>query len=918
MNTTKQTRATKMLAASLGPALCLLFMAFNDTQAQAQWTTNGNNISNTNSGNVGIGTTSPAYKLDVTTNFRLTSDGTSHMFNWYPAITSSGTNYYKAFDINAYQLPISSGVTESGYRIGLGVQGFVSDNNFAGTLGYQYGIWARHGSNVAASGSRINNSYGVYIDSMTTANTTIDNLFGLYQASASAKNYFGGNVGIGTSSPSANLHVESSSSPTIRLVSTGDNVAYQRIKGSTGDWYVGLFGSADYSIGDITNSNTTYLTVKRTSGNVGLGTTSPGQRLTVAGNASGFASAIFNSHANGSGLYLAAGSDSLSALTIANAAQTTGRHQFLSDGNASLALGGGNVGIGTTSAGYKLDVYGPAGNYPGRVGSPDGYLLFGPANNGWSHFTTDRPRFYFNTGITVDTGNIGSYSQDLNLQTSGTTRLTINNSTGNVGIGATSSSYKVDVNGELNATGLRVNGTPVSTVASQWASGTGAISYTAGKVGIGTATPEYKLDVSQNFRLASDGTSHIANSYPAITSSGTNYYKAFDINAYQLPISSGVTESGYRIGLGVQGFVSDNYFAGTLGYQYGIWARHGSNVAASGSRINNSYGVYIDSMTTANTTIDNLFGLYQASPVAKNYFGGNVGIGTTASDFKLQVLSGAGAQYIFAASQAGVSNGYTIISDGTNLTHQWYNGGGEAMRLNSNGNVGIGTASANFKLQVLSGGGAQNIFAASQAGVSNGYTIVSDGTNLTHQWYSGAGEAMRLNSNGNIGIGNPSPQYKLDVNGTAHVTGNMTVDGNISAKYQDVAEWVPASEQLSAGTVVVLDSTKSNQVTSSSVSYDTRVAGVISEQPGIALGEKGEDKVLVATTGRVRVKVDASKGPIHIGDLLVTSDVSGVAMKSEPVEVAGRKMHMPGTLIGKALEPLEKGKGEILVLLSLQ
>ena len=66
------------------------------------------------------------------------------------------------------------------------------------------------------------------------------------------------------------------------------------------------------------------------------------------------------------------------------------------------------------------------------------------------------------------------------------------------------------------------------------------------------------------------------------------------------------------------------------------------------------------------------------------------------------------------------------------------------------------------------------------------------------------------------------------------------------------------------------------------------------------------------------MKVDASKGPIHIGDLLVTSDIPGVAMKSEPVEFAGRKMHMPGTLIGKALEPLEKGKGTILVLLSLQ
>src|SRR5207248_6069358 len=113
-------------------------------------------------------------------------------------------------------------------------------------------------------------------------------------------------------------------------------------------------------------------------------------------------------------------------------------------------------------------------------------------------------------------------------------------------------------------------------------------------------------------------------------------------------------------------------------------------------------------------------------------------------------------------------------------------------------------------------------------------------------------------------------------------------------------------------------STKSNQVTSSTVSYDTRVAGVVSEQPGIALGEKSDTKVLVASTGRVKVRVDASKGAIHIGDLLVTSDFPGVAMKSEPVNLGGVQLHRPGTLIGKALEPLEKGKGEILVLLSLQ
>jgi hypothetical protein len=74
-----------------------------------------------------------------------------------------------------------------------------------------------------------------------------------------------------------------------------------------------------------------------------------------------------------------------------------------------------------------------------------------------------------------------------------------------------------------------------------------------------------------------------------------------------------------------------------------------------------------------------------------------------------------------------------------------------------------------------------------------------------------------------------------------------------------------------AGTVVILDSSKSNQVIASTQPYDSRVAGVISLQPGLVLGEPGEGRVLVATTGRVKVKVDATNGPIKIGDLLVTS-----------------------------------------------
>jgi hypothetical protein len=129
---------------------------------------------------------------------------------------------------------------------------------------------------------------------------------------------------------------------------------------------------------------------------------------------------------------------------------------------------------------------------------------------------------------------------------------------------------------------------------------------------------------------------------------------------------------------------------------------------------------------------------------------------------------------------------------------------------------------------------------------------------------------------------------------------------------------VPSTQKLPVGTVVVVDARGVNQVLASTAAYDTSVAGVITGQPGLLLGEGGEGKVKVATTGRVKVRVDATRAPIRAGDLLVSSGVAGVAMRSEPMTFGGVAMHRPGTLIGKALESLEKGTGEILVLLSLQ
>lgn len=169
-----------------------------------------------------------------------------------------------------------------------------------------------------------------------------------------------------------------------------------------------------------------------------------------------------------------------------------------------------------------------------------------------------------------------------------------------------------------------------------------------------------------------------------------------------------------------------------------------------------------------------------------------------------------------------------------------------------------------------------------------------------------------------LGTGTPGPNNATTDRFQITNTGVSALGVPLTANYQDLAEWVSVKGSSDPGTVVVIHGGGVNEVEPAHKAYDTSVAGVVSAKPGIVLGEAGDGKATIATTGRVKVKVDASKGPIRIGDLLVTSDREGYAMKSEPVDVAGVRMHRPGTLIGKALEPIEKGDGEILVLLSLQ
>ena len=241
------------------------------------------------------------------------------------------------------------------------------------------------------------------------------------------------------------------------------------------------------------------------------------------------------------------------------------------------------------------------------------------------------------------------------------------------------------------------------------------------------------------------------------------------------------------------------------------------------------------------------------------------------------------------------------------------------------GNVGIGTTTPSVKLQVedLNNNTELVVSAGDAPGSPNSATMTLMRKDGNHALLAKYGLKLDANDGNKFKIsyttaGVTTTPVTIDTAGNATFAGNVSAGGVINAKYQDVAEWVPAGGALRPGTVVTLNREKTNEVTPSTKAYDTAVAGVVSDQPGVLLGTAGADKAKIATTGRVKVRVDARTHPITVGDLLVTSDVPGTAMLSEPMEINGRKFHQPGTLIGKALEPLAGGEGEILVLLSLQ
>ena len=147
---------------------------------------------------------------------------------------------------------------------------------------------------------------------------------------------------------------------------------------------------------------------------------------------------------------------------------------------------------------------------------------------------------------------------------------------------------------------------------------------------------------------------------------------------------------------------------------------------------------------------------------------------------------------------------------------------------------------------------------------------------------------------GNSGFGGDI--LNLQASGTGNIgsatTGFNTVFAkSTSAQYADVAEQYLADADYPVGTVLIIGG--DNEVTQSNMVGQTSIAGTVSENPGVLMnrGLEGDHVVSVALLGRVPCRVI---GPVTKGDLLMSSEISGVACKMEN--------YAPGCVIGKALE----------------
>lgn len=267
---------------------------------------------------------------------------------------------------------------------------------------------------------------------------------------------------------------------------------------------------------------------------------------------------------------------------------------------------------------------------------------------------------------------------------------------------------------------------------------------------------------------------------------------------------------------------------------------------------------------------------------------GNLTLGGGTQDGDLTIK---GANNATAISMAGSDAEIIVGGNGFNGDIRIKDSAGtETLSLDgTNGNLTLGGGAKDGDLTIRSSSGKPSIVLAGADGI---VTVGGEGVN---------GDIVIKNSN--------------DIE-TIKITGS---NGDIEFLNADVAEeFEIAAEHTSGATpgiVMVLE--ESGRLKPCSEAYDSRVVGIIAGagqfRPGIVLDRNGgRNRRAIALMGKTYCYVDATAGPIRVGDMLTTSPRAGHAMRVSDREKAF------GAVIGKALEPLSHGVGLIPVLVKPQ
>lgn len=308
-----------------------------------------------------------------------------------------------------------TGLTMTGNALTTG--GLLSLTSNSGSLNSTNGLLY-----IANTGNSTSGTLASFVAS-TTANT------GLF-----IKN--NGSVGIGTTTPGANLDIYASSGPSMFV---RDNNSGLKFASENGINYIesagsNMTGAAALRFTDMNTANT-WMTITST-GNVGIGTTTPAAGLSIQGLAGYGLTHLVSSNVNGeSSIQFKSfdDTDDQSWVVGKNIGLLTGDEFGIWHGSNRLVINAaGNVGIGTTTPATALHVVGSAmfSTATGNAG-----LSLKSGANYWSEY-------------------INSSDNSLRFYGSGADRMTID-SAGNVGIGTTSPSNKLTVDGGGAALALK-------------------------------------------------------------------------------------------------------------------------------------------------------------------------------------------------------------------------------------------------------------------------------------------------------------------------------------------------------------------------------------------------------------------------------------------------------------------------------